>query len=173
MIPTKCIAVMKKHKDEVWNVKFSSTGNRLASVGKDQLLYIWSITKVNNEFKIRCTHEIKGHTKNILALNWTNTDDRWVITAGTESVAKVWDSKTGALVMELKGHKDAIQSACFLPDDSKIVTVGVDKQIILWDIKFEGSSPVFQAKQIDSMDTKNYMDLAVSNTRIVSIGCSN
>lgn len=108
MIPTKCIAVLKKHKDEVWNVKFSASGNRLASVGKDHLIYIWSISKINNNFKIKCTHEIKGHQKNILALNWTNTDDRWLITAGSEFVAKVWDSKTGALVMELKGHKDTI-----------------------------------------------------------------
>jgi hypothetical protein len=42
-------------------------------------------------------------------MNWTNTDDRWIITAGSECIAKIWDSKSGALVMELKnGHKETI-----------------------------------------------------------------
>lgn len=113
MIPSKCIAVLKgRHKDEVWNVKFSPSGNRLASVGKDHFVYIWSFQKIpivqssqftsqmNSQsqlckYKIKCTHEIHGHSKNILALNWTNTDDRWVITAGSEGIAKVWDSKSG------------------------------------------------------------------------------
>lgn len=40
--------------------------------------------------------------------------------------------------MELKnGHKDTIQSAIFTYDDSKIVTIAVDKTMILWDIVFD------------------------------------
>lgn len=67
------------------------------------------------------------------------------MTAGAEQIGKVWDSKTGALVFELKGHKDTIHSACFIPDDSKIITVAVDKQIILWDIKYDNSTSKFIA----------------------------
>lgn len=43
MLPTKCIAVLRKHKDEVWNVKFSSSGNKLASVSKDNIIYLWNM----------------------------------------------------------------------------------------------------------------------------------
>lgn len=45
MIPTKCLAILQKHKDEVWQVKFSPGGTRFASIGKDNILYVWSITK--------------------------------------------------------------------------------------------------------------------------------
>jgi WD40 repeat protein len=45
MLPTKCIAVLKRHKDEVWNIKFSQSGNKLASVGKDNMILLWSIQK--------------------------------------------------------------------------------------------------------------------------------
>lgn len=41
MIPTKCIAVLNKHKDEVWQVKFSSSGKKMASIGKDNMVCIW------------------------------------------------------------------------------------------------------------------------------------
>jgi hypothetical protein len=34
-------------------------------------------------------------SKGIQSLNWSNTDDRWVITAGLDASAKVWDAKTG------------------------------------------------------------------------------
>jgi WD40 repeat protein len=49
MIPSKCIGVLKgRHKDEIWNVKFSPSGNRLASVGKDNMVYLWSLSKINS-----------------------------------------------------------------------------------------------------------------------------
>jgi WD40 repeat protein len=48
MLPTKCIAVLKKHKDEVWTVQFSPSGKRLASQGKDNLVYLWSFTPLND-----------------------------------------------------------------------------------------------------------------------------
>lgn len=102
------MATLTRHKDEVWNVRFSPSGNRLAAVGKDNLLTLWLLTKISNKYKIKCTHEIKCH-KNVLALNWTNTDDRWVITAGSDNCARIWDSKTGRLVLVLEKHKDTIQ----------------------------------------------------------------
>lgn len=45
MIPTKCLAVLHKHKDEVWQVKFSPCGTRFATIGKDNLIFIWSISR--------------------------------------------------------------------------------------------------------------------------------
>ena len=46
MLPTKCIATLSKHKDEVWSVKFSPTGKRLVSMGKDNLIYIWQFIQL-------------------------------------------------------------------------------------------------------------------------------
>lgn len=43
--------------------------------------------------------------------------------------------------MDLKGgHKDAVQSAQFNIDDTKIITVAVDRMIIVWDIVFNSSN---------------------------------
>jgi len=44
-IPSKCIGVLKKHKDEVWMVKFAPSGTRFASVGKDNVIFLWSLQK--------------------------------------------------------------------------------------------------------------------------------
>lgn len=118
MIPTKCIAVLTKHKDEVWSVKFSPSGKKLASMGKDNIIFLWSFMQTLDnsklqkscqyKYKIKCTHEIRGHSKQINSINWTNTDDRWLISASHDQTAKIWDSKSGRMVMELTKHQEAV-----------------------------------------------------------------
>lgn len=42
-VPSRCIAVLKKHRDEVWMVKWAPSGNRFATVGKDNVIFLWSL----------------------------------------------------------------------------------------------------------------------------------
>ena len=92
MIPSKCVGVLSKHKDEVWQVKFSPSGAKLATVGKDNILYLWTINKViatnqkstskGIKYRVKCTHEIRGHNKQVNALNWSvGVEDKWLVTA--------------------------------------------------------------------------------------------
>lgn len=138
MLPTKCIAVLTKHRDEVWSIQFSPSGKRMASMGKDNLVYLWIFTKqydMHNQskhsnkssvyhdspykYRIKCTHEIKAHNKQINSLNWSNLDDRWLITASLDKSAKIWDSKTGKLVCDLANkHSEGVTSAVFSMDDT-------------------------------------------------------
>ena len=78
-------------------------------MGKDNLIYIWQFTqlfdgtlktgqdKVKNgqstfnatssnphKYKIKCSHEIRAHMKHINSINWSTTDDRWILTASTD-----------------------------------------------------------------------------------------
>jgi WD40 repeat protein len=53
---------------------------------------------------------MRGHT------NWVGTaefspDGRRVVTASDDSTARVWDSATGTLIAELKGHSDSLNTA--------------------------------------------------------------
>ena len=101
MIPNKCVAILSKHKDEVWQTKFSVDGSMLATIGKDNLLYIWTITKTLTTYRIKCTHEIRGHTKQVNCMNWS-PDGKLIVTASHDFTAKIWDTKTGALTLEIK-----------------------------------------------------------------------
>ena len=112
-------------------------------------MYIWQFTKItdhnntnrsqfskapSHKYKIKCTHEIKGHKHDVVTLNWTNTDDSWIVTGGVDKVARIWDTKTAKPVCEMVGHTDKIQSALFTSDDKLVVTLSVDRKMIIWSI---------------------------------------
>ena len=56
-----------------------------------------------------------------------------VITA-TDTVAHVWNVKTGAEALQLKGHAKGIFSVLFGPDDKRVVTTGGDSTARFWDV---------------------------------------
>ena len=86
LIPTNCLATLRKHKDQVWFCKFNPQGTKFATVCKDGIILIWSMTRVAESetlqrkgavnlfagqsshltasptgYKIELTHEIKEH----------------------------------------------------------------------------------------------------------------
>ena len=62
-------------------------------------------------------------------------DGSRIVTASRDKTAKVWDAKSGAEILTLKGHTDRVTSASFSPDGSRIVTASVDKTAKVWDAK--------------------------------------
>ena len=49
-------------------------------------------------------------------------DGSRIVTGSGDKTAKVWDAKSGAEVLTLKGHTGGVTSASFSPDGSRIVT---------------------------------------------------
>ena len=62
-------------------------------------------------------------------------DGSRIVTGSCDRTAKVWDAKSGAEVLTLKGHTDWVNSASFSPDGSRIVTGSQDKTAKVWDAK--------------------------------------
>ena len=47
----------------------------------------------------------------------------------------MWDAATGTVIATLSRHADAVNSAAFSPDGSRIVTSSDDKNARVWDAK--------------------------------------
>ncbi len=77
---------------------------------------------------------LKGHPNAVLAS--FSPDGSRIVTGSYDGTAKVWDAKSGAVVLTLKGHTPAqVHSASFSPDGSRIVTGSDDNTAKVWDAK--------------------------------------
>jgi len=71
--------------------------------------------------------------------DWVSTvalspDGKKIITGSRDNTAKVWDVRTGKLLLNLIGHKEWVISAAFSPDGKKIITGSFDSTIKVWEL---------------------------------------
>lgn len=62
-------------------------------------------------------------------------DGTLVATAGADSLAMLWDAKSGELLYKLAGHTEAVLSLAFSPDGSKLLTTSADGTARIWDTR--------------------------------------
>ncbi|NJO00543.1 MAG: WD40 repeat domain-containing protein [Bacteroidia bacterium] len=64
------------------------------------------------------------------AFQYTN-DSQWIASASLDETAKIWDSQ-GRLLHTLREHTAPVNSVCFSPDGSQILTASDDRTAKLW-----------------------------------------
>lgn len=79
-----------------------------------------------------------GRTVNALALS---PDGRAVSTANSDHTFQLWDRQTGEVLQTLAprlgfgaGHRDAVTAVAFHPAGDRLITAGLDGQILQWDL---------------------------------------
>jgi WD40 repeat protein/class 3 adenylate cyclase len=62
-------------------------------------------------------------------------DGKYVLTAGFDSAARLWDMHTGQEVRQFKGHTDTINRVAFSLDGKYALTSSVDQTAKMWDVE--------------------------------------
>lgn len=109
------------HAGEVWQIKFSNDGTRLASCGQDKHVIIWDTTTFEPEFRLDA-HE--GGCGNI---TWS-PDDKYLVTCGRDKTARIWDTTSGLLLQPLTKFKEPVSSCVWAPDGQSIILGSFDKE---------------------------------------------
>jgi WD40 repeat protein len=66
------------------------------------------------------------------SVSWSPDGSR-IATASWDKTARVWDAKTGAETLTLKGHTGPVNSVSWSPDGLRIATASGDKTARVWD----------------------------------------
>lgn len=103
------------------------------------------------------------HDTAIVPLNTANFDysGEYLITAGNDFVANMWNAKNGSFIAKLLEHTSSVQSATFNFDRSRVLTASWDSTAKVWNLKkrdlqtdssdcvFSIIRPDIEAKDID------------------------
>ncbi|KAK0627045.1 WD40-repeat-containing domain protein [Immersiella caudata] len=131
--PSTTALELDEHLGELWQVRFSHNGRRLASCGMDPYIIIWSVP----DFKV--LHKIPAHTNShVCNLAWS-PDDKMIVTCGKDHYAKIWNAETGDLINALERFHEPVSSCVWAADCQTLITGSFDKEKSLcqWNLKGE------------------------------------
>ncbi|CAO1634199.1 unnamed protein product [Sympodiomycopsis kandeliae] len=106
----------------------SSSSNIVSSPGAD---------------KHGCLYTLRGHEREIIALQWAPTGPgsanpekpRMLATCSYDGTARIWNADTGACIRVVAEHTEGVYGLCWSPDASILVTGGADNQVLVHRVK--------------------------------------
>lgn len=142
-----CLKVIKGHEGPVHCVVFTKDGKRIASSSRDNSIRLWEWESG------KCLKIMKGHTNWIESIAFS-PDDTQIVSGSDDNTIRIWNAvpadsvatslgnwfkEAGSLfkasadcIKVLQGHENKVNSVCFSPDGSKILSASCDKSIKIW-----------------------------------------
>ncbi len=123
-----------------YNVAFSPDGSHILTSSASGAQY-WSVSSSTEEsikdgFGNRRFHlpdrSFIGHTGEVYHGSFSPDGTR-IVTAGADKTARIWNVRTGKILLILKGHTGVIWSAAFSPDGMRVLTASSDGTLRIWD----------------------------------------
>ncbi|KAK9503559.1 hypothetical protein O3M35_010092 [Rhynocoris fuscipes] len=131
---TRCTSSMPGHAEAVISVKFSPSGQRLASGSGDTTVRFWDVMTQTPHYTC------KGHKNWVLCIAWS-PDSEKLVSACKNGIIFAWDPNTGKqLGSAMTGHKQWVTSLTWEPFHSNLecrnfASSSKDCDIRIWDVK--------------------------------------
>ncbi|XP_015785638.1 protein HIRA [Tetranychus urticae] len=143
----KLLCQMDNHLACVNVVRWSQSGKFLASAGDDQIIMIWQISKylgsstssifrgAGNVEQWRCIATLRGHSGDILDLNWSPQDE-YIASGSVDNNVIVWNARNfPEVVARLNGHNGFVKGVSWDPIGKYVASQSDDKSVKVWRTK--------------------------------------
>jgi energy-coupling factor transporter ATP-binding protein EcfA2 len=171
-IDSSSYAVFKGHSGSVNSIVFKPGSTLFYSAGSDGNVFQWDLQHPENEF----TTIVNNNTINgVIAVS---PDGRW-LACGTDNLGlQLFDLTTGNFKLtNLRGHEGKIKSIAFFPDSRNLISSGIDKKVLLWNIQTGKAEPVWQQDEmVQSLSVSpdgNTIAAGTKNGKIVLLSGTN
>ncbi|KAI8149153.1 WD40-repeat-containing domain protein, partial [Fennellomyces sp. T-0311] len=146
------LSELKRHSAPVNVVRFSPSGEYLASAGDDSCVILWrrSSTKESSfgrdyaEFEKEnwtVVHMFYGHSKEVYDLAWSPCG-QFFITASIDNTARVWSISTRNVIHVLTDHTHYVQGVAWDPKGQFVATQSSDRSVAIYKYRKEGPDRV-------------------------------
>ncbi|KAF2306642.1 hypothetical protein GH714_020011 [Hevea brasiliensis] len=97
-IRSHIVETYRGHQQEVCGLKWSASGQQLASGGNDNLVHIWDRSLASSNSATQWLHRLEDHTSAVKALAWCPFQGNLLATGGGggDRCIKFWNTHTGA-----------------------------------------------------------------------------
>ena len=147
------------HSGFIEDFDFNSDGTRVATVGMDQKIVMWDLTRDREIFSSL------GHSDDIVSVDFS-PDDTKVITSSRDKTVCVWDAKDGTLLQTLHGHIDIVGDVFFFHNDNNrafsIVRDRGYSEVFVWDL--ESGAKLYEFSGNEAVLSANDCVLFVANS---------
>ncbi|KAG2225266.1 hypothetical protein INT45_001490, partial [Circinella minor] len=142
------LSELKRHSAPVNVVRFSPSGEYLASAGDDSCVILWkkSLTKDSTfgreyaEFEKETWSVVQmfhGHSKEIYDLAWSPCS-QFFITASIDNTARIWSISTRSAIHVLTDHTHYVQGVSWDPMGQYVATQSSDRSVAIYKYLKEG-----------------------------------
>jgi len=119
----RLIGTIKNDGDDVPPISVSQDGRLIASVGRNNVVNLWS----SNDQRIQ---PLNGHGSKITLVSFS-PDGKMLATADEDNKVKLWQSD-GKLILNLQGHGNRVERVDFGADGKTFAVSGVQDVVQLW-----------------------------------------
>lgn len=138
-----CVIFRDSHLSCVNAVRWSGSGQMLASGADDKLLMIWkkapgpsgsfgSAGATKNAENWRCSATLRGHGGDVLDLAWS-PQDRWLASCSVDNTIIIWDAQSfPTIVSMLKGHSGLVKGVTWDPVGKFLASQSDDRSVKIW-----------------------------------------
>ncbi|CAN2387566.1 Chromatin assembly factor 1 [Pristimantis euphronides] len=135
------LASLSRHTKAVNVVRFSPSGEILASGGDDAVILLWKLgeskeqdsTPFNDEEESELNKEnwtvyksLRGHLEDVYDISWTQ-DSNFMVSASVDNSAITWDVIKGQKMCIFNEHKSYVQGVTWDPVGQYIATLSCDR----------------------------------------------
>ncbi|CAO2821472.1 unnamed protein product [Amaranthus hypochondriacus] len=128
------MGVYRGHQQGVCGLKWSASGQQLASGGNDNLLHIWDISASSNTSS-QYLHRITDHAAAVRALTWCPFQRNLLASGGglADGCIKFWNTHTGACLKSVDTGSQVCSLLWSQNERELLSSHGyTDNQLILW-----------------------------------------
>ncbi len=118
---------LRQHTRAIGDVAFSPDGTQLITASADATAVVWTLATR----KRTVLHDpLSSHPVSTARIN---ADGQRAVTAHVDGTATVWDTRTGAIVAPLRGHRGPIVAALWDDAGIRVMTASSDGTARIWD----------------------------------------
>lgn len=137
---------VRPHTDWVTRVRYIADLNAVTSCSLDKLI---CLTDVERRMP---TRTLTGHAKSVYSFDWSR-QYKFIASCGMDRNILLWNPFSQKPMASLAGHAASVQDV-LINNSGQIISLSVDKQIRVWDVRNHRCIQVLQEKEVYRPENK-------------------